>query len=54
MAILLELMSLSYIKHLDFPLTSKIDEDGVRNFTHNMGNELIYIYIYIYISMEQD
>ena len=36
-------------KHLDFPLTNKIDEDGVRNFTNNMDNETIYIYIYIYI-----
>ena len=35
-------------KHLDFPLTSEIDEGGVRNFTNTMGNEkTIYIYIYI-------
>ena len=30
-------------KHLDFPLTSKIDENGVRNFTNNMDNEIVYI-----------
>ena len=30
-------------KHLDFPLTNKIDEDGVRNFTNNMDKEIIYI-----------
>ena len=30
-------------KHVYFPLTSKIDEDGVRNFTNNMDNEIIYI-----------
>ena len=30
-------------KHLDFPLTSKINEDGVRDFTNDMSNEIIYI-----------
>ena len=30
-------------KHLDFPLASKINEDGVRDFIHNMGNWIIYI-----------
>ena len=30
-------------KHLDFPLTSKINEDGVRDFTNHMDNEIIYI-----------
>ena len=30
-------------KHLDFPLTSKIDENGVRDFTNDMTNEIIYI-----------
>ena len=35
-------------KHLDVPLTSKINEDGVRDFTNDMDNK-IYIYIYIYV-----
>ena len=31
-------------KHLDFPLTSKIDEDsGARDFTNDMDNAIIYI-----------
>ena len=30
-------------KHLDFPLTSKTNEDGVRDFTNDMDNETIYI-----------
>ena len=30
-------------KHLDVPLTSKINEDGVRDFTHHMDNGIIYI-----------
>ena len=30
-------------KHLDFPLTSKINEDGVRDFINDMVNEIIYI-----------
>ena len=30
-------------KHLDFPLASKINEDGVRDFTNDMSNEIIYI-----------
>ena len=30
-------------KHLDFPLSSKINEDGIRNFTNDMSNESIYI-----------
>ena len=30
-------------KHLDFPLTSKINEDGIRDFTNDMSNEIIYI-----------
>ena len=30
-------------KHLEFPLTNKIDEGGVRNFTNNMDNEISYI-----------
>ena len=29
--------------HLYFPLTSKINEDGVRDFTNDMSNEVIYI-----------
>ena len=29
-------------KHLYFPVTSQIDEDGVRNFINNMDNETIY------------
>ena len=29
-------------KHLDFPLTSKLNEDGVREFTNGMNNEIIY------------
>ena len=33
-------------KHSELPLTSKIDEDGVRHFTNDMDNETIYIYIY--------
>ena len=34
-------------KDLDFPPTSKTNEDGVRDFIHDMENG-IYIYIYIY------
>ena len=34
--------------HLDFPLTSKINEDGIRYFINNMETAIIYIYIYIY------
>ena len=34
---------ISLHKHSDFPLTSKIDEDGVRNFTNNMEHDIIYI-----------
>ena len=31
-------------KHLDFPLTSKINEEsGVRDFIDDMDNEIIYI-----------
>ena len=30
-------------KHLDFPLTSKINEDGIRDFTNDMSNGIIYI-----------
>ena len=31
-------------KNLDFPLTSKLNEDsGVRDFTNQMDNEIIYI-----------
>ena len=31
-------------RHLDFPLTSKLNEDdGVRNFTNDMDNEIIHI-----------
>ena len=30
-------------KHLDFPLTSKINKDGVRDFTNHMDNAIIYI-----------
>ena len=30
-------------KHLDFPLTSRIVEDGVINFTNNMDDEIIHI-----------
>ena len=29
--------------HLDFPLTSDINKDGVRYFIHNMETEIIYI-----------
>ena len=29
-------------KHLDFPLTSKLNENGVRDFTNDMENEIIY------------
>ena len=29
-------------KHLDFPLTSKLNEDGVRDVTIDMENEIIY------------
>ena len=36
MAISLEMIKLN--ESLDFPLASKIDEDGVRNFTNNMDN----------------
>ena len=30
-------------KHLDFPFTSKINEDGIRDFTNDMSNGIIYI-----------
>ena len=30
-------------KHLDFPLASKINKDGIRDFTNAMSNEIIYI-----------
>ena len=30
-------------KHLDFPLVSKISDKGVRTFTNDMENEIIYI-----------
>ena len=30
-------------KYLDFPLTSKLNDNGVRDFTNDMDNELIYI-----------
>ena len=30
-------------KHLDFPFASKINEDGIRDFTNDMSNEIIYI-----------
>ena len=30
-------------KHLDFPLTSKIHENGVRDLINDMGNEIFYI-----------
>ena len=30
-------------KHLDFPLTSKTNEDGVRDFINDMENGIIYI-----------
>ena len=30
-------------KHLDFPLTSKTNEDGVRDFIHDMDNDITYI-----------
>ena len=33
---------ISLQKHLDFPLASKIGEDGIRNFTNNMDNEHIF------------
>ena len=34
-------------KHLDFPLTSKINEEaGVIYFIYEMDNDIIYIYIY--------
>ena len=31
-------------KHLDFPLASSIDEDGVIHFTNTMDNGIIYIH----------
>ena len=30
-------------KHLAFPLTSKINEDGVRDFINNMEHVIIYV-----------
>ena len=30
-------------KHSNFPLTSKLNEGGVRDFTSDMGNVTIYI-----------
>ena len=30
-------------RHLDFPLTSKIKEDGVRDFINNMEHAILYI-----------
>ena len=43
MAILLESIFIMIRKHLDFALTSKIDEDGVINFTNNMDNDIIHV-----------
>ena len=41
-------------KHSDFPLTSKSNEDGVRDFINDMENAIIlYIYIYIYICIDK-
>ena len=42
-------------KKLYFPLTSKTNEEsGVRDFTNDMENGIIYIYIYIYILTKSD
>ena len=30
-------------KHVYAPLTSNTNEDGVRDFMHDMGNEIIYV-----------
>ena len=30
-------------KHLDFPFAPKINEDGIRYFTNDMINDIIYI-----------
>ena len=30
-------------KHLEFPFASKMNEDGIRDFTNEMSNEIIYI-----------
>ena len=44
MDILLESRLLNLKKAVDFPLTSKLKEDsGVRDFTNEMDNEIIYI-----------
>ena len=31
-------------KHLNFPLTAKINEDGVRDCINDMGNNKKYVY----------
>ena len=44
MTILLELKNIKLNKHLDFPLTSKINEEtGARDFVNEKDNDIIYI-----------
>ena len=43
MGILSEFETTKPNEHLDFQLTSKIHEDGVRDFINDMENETIYI-----------
>ena len=37
----IEIMKLN--THLDFPLTANTNEDGVRDFTNDMANQIVYI-----------
>ena len=43
MGILSEFKIIKLSKHLDFPLTSKINEGGVRYFINDMENELFIL-----------
>ena len=46
MAIFIRIKIITLNKHLDFPLTSNINEEtGVRDFINEMDNDIIYIYI---------
>ena len=50
-------MTSQFNKHVGFPLTSTIKDDGIRDFTNDKDNAItymyihicIYIYIYIYL-----
>ena len=39
----IRIITIQLSKHLDSPLTPKINEDGVRDFINDMEHEIIYI-----------